>query len=456
MRVVSKFGGSILRSGLDYRRAANIIRESVSNGNQEVVVVSAMKGVTDTLLSAVGSPKWRDAVRFVEEKYVKALDEAVTSLEIKEKHFRRLVTLCDELKKALWASDVLGETTPRVVDYVVSFGERLSAIVMRAALEDLALKAVDLAGWEAGIVTDDSFGEAAPFMEESERRVNERLPELLEEGVVPVVTGFIAATVDGRITTLGRGGSDYTATLLAAFLRADEARLYTDVPGIMTCDPRIAPNAKTIPTLSVEEALELAYLGAKKMHPRTFEPLLDRDVKVRVLSVDDPHGPSTLIQRGEAPPPIKAVAVTKGLAALVVKGAGMVGRPGTAAAVMAAVRRAGVNISAIMQPVSEVAITVVVKEEDLGRAVHAVEKEFWGTGIVRTIEEYKDLAAVSVVGTGLRDPALVSEALAKAKGFKVRALVHGPSELSLTLITSTEEAIKLARKLHDEVVLGGG
>ena len=190
-----------------------------------------------------------------------------------------------ELEKVLTGICYVGELTPKSKDYVLSFGERLSAPIVWGAIKDRKLETQCFTGKEAGIVTDSNFGEADPLMNFTTHLIRERLSPLLEKGVIPVVTGYIAADQNGVVTTVGRGGSDYTATILGVALGADEIWIWTDVDGIMTTDPKIVPAAKMLPQLSYQEAAEMAIFGAKAMHPRALGPVIKQNVPVRIRSV---------------------------------------------------------------------------------------------------------------------------------------------------------------------------
>ena len=446
---MAKFGGSVLRDAEGYRRAAKVVKELKEN-SKVVVVVSAMKGVTDSLLKVSGRlPRdWRKYVEALRLRHMKVLEE----LNASPKRFKEVEELFDELTKVLWALEILKESTPKTRDFVLSFGERLSSRLMAAALEAEGISAEAWDSRDAGIITDENFSEALPLYDIIEKEVPERIEPLLDEGKVPVVTGFLGSTREGTITTLGRGGSDLTATILGSALRADEVRLYTDIDGIKTANPKEFPDAVTIRELSVEEAIELAHLGAKRLHPRTFEPVLRRHVDVRVLSLYEPHGENTLISYGKRGPMLKAVAIMNGLSIITVKGVGMVGYKGVAAKVMEAASKVGANIFAISQPISELSISLAVKNTKAGQVSNAIKNVMEGSGI--SVETYvrKGVTAVSVVGRGLEEPDYVAEAFKPIAGSPVLMLSKGPLDLSLTVVTTEKSSRGLAKKFHDLIL----
>ncbi len=454
--LVAKFGGSVLRGARDYRRASGIVSDLLEHGFKPVVVVSALKGVTDLLISmAVEARGSSSAVRKIAGLHRGVIAEVADSPFFEEAYLE-MSRLLDALAKTVWAVGVLGEATPRVRDYIVSFGEKFSAIIMEAALKTAGLDARWMSGGEAGVITDGNFGDATPILEEAVPRIRSRLLPMLDSGVVPVVTGFLGATRSGETTTLGRGGSDYSAALLGAALEAREVRLYTNVEGVLTANPELIPHARTIPRLAVEEAMELSYLGAKKFHPRTFEPLKMRGIPIRILSFHNPEGPSTLVEghcsNGDG---VKAVVVVEDLALVKVKGPTMVGRIGTAAEVMSLAREARVNISAISQPVSETVISIVVKQDDASRLARLVEERLKPRRVVESVEVVEPISALVVVGCGLRRSDVLSRVMGELSGVEVYMAARGLEGVSLTVLTEPSDAVAMAEKIHDEVILDG-
>ncbi|MEM4474705.1 MAG: aspartate kinase, partial [Candidatus Bathyarchaeia archaeon] len=240
MRIVMKFGGTSVATGENIRRIADIISSSVSKGHQIIAVVSALDGITEKLIEAAERAEKRDK-GFIHNlgqellnRHLRVAGEAIFNSSILKEIQLTIAATLEELEKILTGILYVGELTPRSKDYILSFGERLSAPILYGALKDVGLNTCFLTGAEAGIVTDDNFGEANPLMNVTKLQVKERLEPLLQKGMVPVVTGFIAATQDGITTTLGRGGSDYTATILGAALGAEEIWIWTDVDGLMT------------------------------------------------------------------------------------------------------------------------------------------------------------------------------------------------------------------------------
>ncbi len=450
--VITKFGGSILSNGSDYSRIADHVKNLTEQGIGTVVVVSAMKNVTNSLIKLISNPvQYRAILSWIKEKYELALKDACNG-GCKEELYEAFKELVTELERVAWAIGVLGEVSPKVKDYILSFGERLSSIVMCAALSSKEVPCEPLSGFDAGIVTDDNFGEARPIHEISSRLSRAKILPLLRAGKVPVVTGFIGGTLDGAITTLGRGGSDYTATLLAKYLGAEEVRLYTNTPGILAADPRFVSNARIVSKLSFKEAMELAYLGAKKFHPRTFEPLLGTGIRVKVTSIDKSGG-GTVIDDVGGPPPLKAVVALTDLALVSVEGAGMVGRLGTAAEIMRTASASGVNIIGIAQPVSEVSITLVVRGKDADNLVSALKG--LRDGFVRNVDVRRNVSAVIVVGEGLRNMETLRDVLSRAINNRAKLMLWYVGDSSVTLVAESDVIGEIVRSLYEEVIRNG-
>jgi len=465
LRLIMKFGGTSVADADRVTRVARIVAER-AEGDSVVVVVSALGSVTDRLLEALERARngdeafIHDFTRKLAEEHLAVARGAVRGEAAKEVK-QTVEGLVGELERALIGVIYLGEVTARSRDYVLSFGERLSAPILWGALRGLGLKAQCLTGGEAGIVTDSNFGEARPLLEETGRLVRERVGPLLEEGVTAVVTGFIAATGEGVTTTLGRGGSDYTATLLGAALRADEVWIWTDVDGLMTTDPRILPSARTIPRLSFAEATEMAVLGAKAMHPRALEPAMGEGIPVRIRNTFRPESPGTLIVREQAVEPgnvVKAVTLVSDVALVTVGGAGMVGTPGTAARVFDVLGRAGINILMISQSVSEANISLVIRRPRLEEAVTALKESPLTGDVIREVTAERDVCILAAVGAGMRGTpgvaARVFGAVAR-RGINVRMIAQGSSELNISLVVGEAEGPEAVRALHEEFGLSG-
>lgn len=464
-KIIMKFGGTSVATGANIRHVANLIAKYFGQDYRIVAVISALEGVTDQLIEASEQAKKGNKDYIYEfkqkifEKHLTVAKEAIQNKHIQEEMEQILKTTIDELEKVLKGIIYVGELTPKSRDYVLSFGERLSTPIVCGALRDLEFNAQYFTGGEVGIVTNSNFGEATPLMNLTKHQVKEKIDSLLEKGTVLVVTGFIAATQDGITTTLGRGGSDYTATIIGAALAADEIWIWTDVDGLMTSDPKIVPSAKMLPELSFQEATEMTIFGAKAMHPRALEPAMEENIPVRIRNTFNPENPGTLIvkeQRIKLGEIVKAITLIKSVALVNVSGAGMVGAPGTAAKVFDALGRNNINILMISQSVSEANISFVIKRSLLERAVSTLEIALLGKGLVREVTTEDDVCVVAVVGAGMKGtPGVASRiftAIAK-KGINIRMIAQGSSELNISFVVKETDGEETVRAIHKEFEL---
>jgi len=460
-----KFGGTSVASGENIRHIANLIANYVGQGYAIVVVVSALKGVTDKLVEVSEQAKKgnRDYIhefkQEIAENHLTVARKAVRDKVIREEVERIVTATVDELEKVLTGIIYLGDLTPKSEDYVLSFGERLSTPIIWGALKDSGLNAQHYTGKDAGIVTDSNFGEASPLMNVTKHQVREKVEPLLGKGIVPVVTGYIAATQDGVTTTLGRGGSDYTATILGAALHVDEVWIWTDVDGLMTSDPKIVPSAKMMPEISFQEATEMTIFGAKAMHPRALEPAMEENIPVRIRNAFNPENPGTLIVKEQRIKPgdvVKAITLVKDVALVNVSGAGMVGAPGTAAKVFDVLGKDNVNILMISQSVSEANISFIIQRSLLERAVSTLEIALLGRGLIREVTAEDDVCVVAVVGAGMKGTSGVASRIFAAiarKRINVRMIAQGSSELNISFVVKESDGEDAVRAIHEEFKL---
>lgn len=457
MRLVMKFGGSLLTSGNGIRRSAGLALDEVGKGNRTVVVVSAMKGVTDRLAGSLDSvPGVRgnreDLCRQLAELHLSAAREAIGP-PVPGEICQTVSALASELLGSLSRYDQ-GDRSPHVIDEILAMGERLCAPVFSATLESMGCRSRPLTGGEAGIITDSNYGDAFPVMSACDEQIPLRLGGLLGGGITPVVTGFVAQDGEGLTTTLGRGGSDYTASIIGSCLPSDEIWIWKDVGGIMTADPAVVAEARTIPALSYSEAAELAHFGAEVLHPRTMDPAAEKSIPIRVKSAADPSGGGSLITSRSAGVPGSAKAVTKidlvGLVAI--SGTRMVGVPGVAARVFDSLARVRANVVMISQSSSETNITIVVHRRDMPACRESLGKEFGGDETVTAIDFQEDLSVVSVVGSGMKGTpgvaARVFGAVADA-GINVVMIAQGSSEANISFAVDRANGCGAVRAIHE-------
>ena len=308
-------------------------------------------------------------------------------------------------------------------------------------------------------MTDANFGEASPLMNVTIHQLKEKIGPLLEKQVIPVVTGYIAATQDGVVTTLGRGGSDYTATLLAAALAADEVWIWTDVDGLMTADPKIIPSAKMLSELSYQEAAEMAIFGAKAMHPRALEPIMRENIPARIRNVFNPENPGTLIantKTARRTDVVKAIALIKDAAMVNISGAGMVGAPGSYAKIFDLLGKNNVNVMMISTAVSEANISLIIRRSLLGRALSTLEIALLGRGLISEVTAEDDVCVIAVMGANMKGTLGVASRIFTAvarKGINVRMIAQGSSELNVSFVVKEKDGEAAVRAIHEEFKL---
>ena len=463
-----KFGGTSVGNAKAHAQAADIVLGQAEDWERMVVVVSAMSGVTDALTegaltAASGDDRtYRTIVADLRVKHYRAVDAL---LELDEEHTELLTTVdkyLDEFATFCHSIYVLGEVTSRAMDAITSLGERINARILAALLRQRGAESEAVDATEL-IVTDDKFQNAVPLMDKTRAQVAERLSPLLESGSIPVVTGFIGASEEGITTTLGRGGSDYSAAILGDCLDADEVWIWTDVDGVMTTDPRIVPEAQVLPVLSYNEVSEMAYFGAKVVHPRTIRPVIERNIPLWVKNTFNPSHPGTRIcrQGADAPSTIKAVSAIDGLSMVNVEGRGMMGVPGIAARTFAAVASQGASVLMITQASSEQSISFLIPTETAADVIAAIEEEMALELARKDIDRVwamDDVVIVTAVGSGLRSTpgvgARIFGGLAEAE-INVIAVAQGSSECSLSLVVYADDVADAIHKIHDQVVLEG-
>jgi aspartate kinase len=463
-----KFGGTSVGNAEAIQQAATVVQEQARNWDRVLVVVSAMSGVTDALIRGARTAAAGDSATYpsIAASLVAQHDQSIDVLLQQDTDRVQLHAVADRYVDDFLAFcrsvHVLGEVTPRAMDTISSLGERISARIFAAVLAQRGVRSEAVDATEV-IVTDDHFQSASPLMQATCPKVRARLEPILNQGIIPVVTGFFAATEKGATTTLGRGGSDFSASILGNCLDADEVWIMTDVDGVMTADPRIVPTARVIPMLSYSEVAELAYFGAKVLHPRTMRPTIDKGIPLWVKNTFNPQFPGTRIGRDaqNSHGTVKAVTAIQGLSMVTVEGRGMLGVPGIAARTFAAVASQGASVLMISQASSEQSICLVIPTPTVLPVIAAIEQELaleFARRDVDRVWSLDDVVIVSAVGAGMRGTpgvaARIFGALGEA-GINVIAIAQGSSECSVSLVVSADAAASAVRSIHEKVIVNG-
>ncbi len=461
-----KFGGTSVGDAPCIARTAQIIAQA-ARGGACVAVVSAMSGVTNRLIEAAKSAETGSVenASVALEALRKQHEAALTNLISREDHRSPIRQKMEEVfaegRRFCEGTALLRELTPRALDAISSLGERLSASLVAAAVKELGLESEPIEATEL-IVTDAFHGGAEPQMEPTKKKSQARLRPLLEEGIVPVVTGFIGATAEGQLTTLGRGGSDYSATLLGAAMDADEVIIWTDVDGVLTADPRLVAEARTIPVISYREAAELAYFGAKVLHPKTLNPVVQAAIPVWIRNSFAPERLGTKItpEGRSIGGGVKALTAIRDVTLISVGGPGIVGLPDVLGRTFSTTAEVRANVLLISQSSSQNDICFIVSTADARRTVEALRKEFAQDLAHQTVEHItvdSSIAIVAVVGENMRGTPGIAGRTFNALGrenVNIIAIAQGSSECNISFVIE-EKAVKTAlATTHREFGLG--
>jgi aspartate kinase len=437
-----KFGGSSIANAERFKHIAGIVRARLSQ--KPVLVLSAMGDTTDNLLEAAeaalkeGPVSVEPSLERITGLHLCALRELGISNSVPE----NIKTLLSELGTLLAGISLIGEFSLRSKDFLVSFGERLSIRVAESFFSSLGIPCKALDAWEAGIVSDSNWT-AAEILEESWKNVPEILCPLTESGVLPIVTGFIAKNKNGGITTLGRGGSDLTATFIAAACNAKEAQIWKDVDGIMSFDPRKIAAAKPVPQISYDEAAELAYFGAQVLHPRAMLPCRKTGTPVLVKNSYNPEASGTKIS-GKAPEdaPVRALTSRSGVSLVDIVSAHMLGQSGFLGEVFAAFARNKISVD--MVATSEVSVSVTL---DSAYALDALCAEL---SRIAHVELKTNKAIVTVICDTRSSSKILEQAFSVfgSIGVQVEMISQGASKVNISFVVTEDDAPAVIRGLH--------
>ena len=446
MSIVMKFGGTSVAGAAALENVARIV--ATQRERRPVVVVSAMSGVTDALLKSVAMAsegKVQEAIASLQETFERHEEAARQLLPVERLEWflaylrgpmtyipQQLARLPNELA-----------SRPAIQDIVVATGEFMSSTLLAEVIKQRDVKARMVLSQRC-IVTDDEFTCAAPLMDETFTRTRESLLPLIKEGVIPVIGGFIGETTRGDVTTLGRGGSDYTAAILGAALRAEEIQIWTDVTGVLTADPRVVPDAQTVERLSYSEAAELAYFGAKVLHPKTIQPAIEDRIPVRICNSRAPEEPGTLVgpETETSPRTIKAIAHKNGVTTVQITSARMLGAYGFLRALFEVFERHRTVVDVVTT--SEVSVSLSLDDDS---TLPSIVEELEQLGTVR-IE--KGRAIICVVGEGLRGtPGIAARVFSTISDINVTLISQGASSINFTFAIEETRVEEAVRRLHE-------
>ena len=463
---VMKFGGTSVGDAARIQSAANIAGEAAKT-RSVVVVVSAMSGVTNTLIAAAGKAATGDEASgealttALHTKHRETIEKLIPSLDKRRELLVEVDSLIERAANYCRGCALLGELSPRALDVIAGTGERLTARITAAVLREMghhgvAFDATDL------IVTDEVHGGARPLAGPTRTKTQAALGPLLEAGGIPVVTGYIAATAKGIPTTLGRGGSDFSATILGAALDAQDVIIWTDVNGVLTADPRMVPDAVTLDEVSYTEAGELAFFGAKVLHPMTLRPVIEKAIPVWIRNSFKPEQAGTKITQTVRPTPqgVKAVTATRDVAMISVAGPGIIGVPDIAARIFGATASVRANIVMISQSSSQDSICFVVQAADAARTEKALRDALHDDVHQHDLEHIKvnkNVAVVAAVGENMAGtPGIAGRVFSTMgkEGINLIAIAQGSSEYNISFLVESGSMEKAVKALHQTFDLG--
>jgi aspartate kinase len=462
---VMKFGGTSVGDASCIARTVRIIAQAARE-NGCVAVVSAMSGVTNRLIEAAKAAESGNAAEAaaildaLEKQHEAALSNLIPDEQKRAPLRQRLKFVLAEGSRLCEGTSLLRELTPRTLDAISSLGERLSAPLVAVAVNELGVPSEAIEATEL-IVTDAFHGGAEPQMELTRTKSQARLRPLLEKGIVPIVTGFIGATAEGQLTTLGRGGSDYSATILGAAMDADEVIIWTDVDGVLTADPRLVAEAQTIPVISYREAAELAYFGAKVLHPKTLNPVVQAAIPVWIRNSFTPERPGTKItpEGRSIGGGVKALTAIRDVTLITVGGPGIVGLPDVVGRTFSTTAEVRANVLLISQSSSQNDICFIVSTADAQRTVEALRKEFAHDLAHHKVEHItvdSKIAIVAVVGENMRGTPGIAGKTFNALGrenVNLIAIAQGSSESNISFVIEERDVKKALATTHREFAL---
>ncbi|MBL7817910.1 MAG: bifunctional aspartate kinase/homoserine dehydrogenase I [Saprospiraceae bacterium] len=462
---VLKFGGSSVAKPERIRGIVSILQKYHARGDRFTVVFSAFGGVTDGLIDMAtkaeqGNETYLTAFEQVKTRHIEAAQELLSAARFAEV-LPTLTKATDDLLGVLRGIFLIHEVSPRTLDYVVSFGERLSNLIIAHTLDESGIPAEFLDARKV-IKTDKNFGSAKVDFEETDHLVAEHYATHSDK--IQIVTGFIGSVKGtskgkefGLTTTLGRGGSDYTAAIIAAGLNADVIEIWTDVDGVLTADPRKVKKAFTIPTMTYAEAMEMSHFGAKVIYPPTLQPAFRKQIPLYIKNTFNPDFIGTLVSNKREPSAhaVQGISSISNVSLLTLSGSGLFGVPGVAGRLFAGLAAASINIILITQGSSESSISFAVNPNDAPRAKKAVEKAFeyeLKNGTVNPLSIESDLAVVAIVGEGMRYrpgiAGLMFHSLGK-NGVNCVAIAQGSSELNISVVVPRHDEAKALNALHE-------
>jgi bifunctional aspartokinase / homoserine dehydrogenase 1 len=462
--LVMKFGGTSVGSAERIQAAAEIVAGYAARA-ETPVVVSAMGGVTDMLIRAANEASngdrehWKGVRQSLAQRHREVADQLLSAGE-QATVLPRLAEQVADFENLCSGFSLVREVTPRAMDTLSSLGEVMCATLMAAVLRSKGCAAEAVDATEL-IVTDDEFGNATPLMDDTRARTRERLAALREAGKIPVITGFRGATREGLCTTLGRGGSDYSGTIVGAAVDADEVWIWTDVDGVMTADPRLVPGARIVPEISYREAIELSFFGAKVLHPKTIQPVMKKKIPVWIKNSFNPSCPGTRIgpSASDGKPGVKAITSVSDADLVTMSGRESLSFPRLATRVFNGLHLEDVTTLMVTQSSADNVLCFAIKHSDLAKVKSRLGKTFELELLheyVGPLEVMPKIAIVVAIGENMKGtPGLAGRAFGALgkRAINIIAIAQGSSELSISFAVKASDVKEAVRAIHEEFQL---
>jgi aspartate kinase len=451
MKVIKIGGGALKGKG----NIQDILALLCDRGRGHIIVVSALNGITDLLIDSMTEALQDDAaipsiISHLKNRHILVARHIIPAGKVYQKYARDLNDHLGQLERFYFGLNFTKEITPKIADVIGSFGERLSADLLASALRARGIQATCRMPHKIGLITDGKFGDATANLPKTARNLQKNLLPLIKKGIMVLLPGFFGVSETGEITTFGRGGSDYSAAVVAAAMEAEILEVWKDVPGYMSADPKFVPGAQLIPFLSYDEAAELSYFGAKILHPRTIEPLRKMKLTIAIKNTLNPDaaGGSLITSRSpRSKSHIKSVAYDTDIAILKVHGSGVGARPGVLARVSRALTESGINIKSVVT--SQTCISLLLSRLDADRGTHALKG--LSPRPFRRLEKVQNVALVGIVGEGLLHRRGIAgrcfTAVAK-QSVNIEMISFGPSEVALYFIVRNKDLKKAVEAIH--------
>lgn len=452
---VMKFGGSSVQDAEHIKNACSIVLEEAGKG-KTAVVFSAMKGITNLLLesadiASTGSSEYTKLIEELNKRQIEAVKSLMNG-EYAEKTLVEINKLVEELKNILHGVELVKECSPRSRDLIVSFGERINNFLITSYLKSRGAEAEFIDSRDI-IKTNSLYGRAQVKYDITYKNIKKRISKA---GKIAVITGFIASSEEGATTTLGRNGSDFTASIIAAGTGAKLIEIWTDVDGVLSADPRIVENAFVVPEISIEEAMELSYFGAEVIHPYTMIPAVEKNIPICIKNTLNTKAPGTYIVKKPKPHnnPITGIASINNVSLINIEGGGMLGIPGFASRVFKVLAEAEVNVIMISQASSEHTICIVCREDEAIKALEAMKSELKEEVESRKIQSFdliKNLEIIAIIGENMRGTPGMAGKLFSTLGenkINILAIAQGSSERNVSFVINKEDTEKALNVIH--------